>query len=81
MSCGVNNTEVEQEEMKVQPQRSDRKSMLDALDAMSDADIDTSDIPETTEFSNPRRGVFSASPNRKLRPCNGSSDITSDRKS
>lgn len=49
---------------------------LDALAAMSDADIDTSDIPETTEFPNPRRGVFSASSNRKVCPDNGSSDIT-----
>ena len=84
MGCGVNKTEVQQEKMKVQSRRSDRKSMLDELDAlaaMSDADIDTSDIPETTEFPNPRRGVFSVSPNRKVCPDNGSSDITSEKKS
>ena len=70
--------------MMAQPRRSDRKSMLgelDALAAMSDADIDTSDIPETTEFSNPRRGVFSVSPNRKFCPDNGSSGITLEGKS
>ena len=70
--------------MKVQPRRSVRKSMLDELDAlaaMSDSDIDTSDIPETTEFPNPRRGVYAASPNRKLCPDNDSSDITLERKS
>lgn len=84
MGCSVNNTDVQQKEMKVQSRRSDRKSMLgelDALAAMSDADIDTSDIPETTEFLNPRRGVFSASPNRRVCPDDGSSDITLERKS
>ena len=39
---------------------------LEALAAMPDEDIDTSDIPEITEFSNPRRGVFAGSPNVKL---------------
>ena len=39
---------------------------LEALAAMPDEDIDTSDIPEITEFSNPRRGVFAASPNEKI---------------
>ena len=84
MGCSVNNTEVQQKEMKVQSRCSDRKSMqgeLDALAAMSDADIDFSDIPETTEVSNPRRGVFAASPNRKVCPDNGSSDITLEGKS
>lgn len=40
---------------------------MDKLASMSDADIDTdkSDIPETKEFPNPRRGVFFGSPNRK----------------
>ena len=38
---------------------------LDALAAMSDCDIDTSDIPEVRELSNPRRGMFSGSPNRR----------------
>lgn len=55
--------------MKAKPQHSDHKSIkeeLDALAAMSDANIDFSDIPETTEFPNPRRGVYAASPNRKL---------------
>ena len=41
---------------------------LDALAAMSDEDIDTSDIPEIKEFSNPRRGLFSGSPNVKAEP-------------
>ena len=36
---------------------------LEALAAMSDEEIDTSDIPEITGFSNPRRGVFAGSPN------------------
>ena len=70
--------------MKPQPQRSDHKPMLSELDtlaAMSDAAIDTSDIPETTEFSNPQRGVFSATPNRKVCPGKGSSDITLEGKS
>ena len=44
---------------------------LDALAAMSDDDIDTSDIPEIREFSNPRRGVFASSPNRKVEPKRG----------
>ena len=39
---------------------------LEALAAMSDEDIDTSDIPEITEFSNPRRGMFAGSPNVKF---------------
>ena len=81
MGYSVNNTDVQQEKMKVRPRRSDRTSILDALAAMSDADIDTSDIPETTEFPNPRRGVYAASPNRKLCPDNDSSDITLERKS
>ena len=46
----------------------DQQAELAALAAMSDADIDTSDIPEIIEFSNPRRGVFPASPNVKLDP-------------
>ena len=41
---------------------------LDALAAMCDDDIDTSDIPETREFSNPHRGMFSGSPNRRAVP-------------
>ena len=41
---------------------------LAILAGMSDADIDTSDIPEITEFNNPRRGVFASSPNVKLEP-------------
>ena len=32
----------------------DQKAELTALASMSDADIDTSDIPETKEFPNPR---------------------------
>ena len=46
----------------------DQRAELDVLASMSDADIDTSDIPATKEFSNPRRGVFSDSPNRKVTP-------------
>ena len=46
----------------------DQQAELDVLAAMPDEDIDTSDIPEIIEFSNPRRGVFSASPNVKLDP-------------
>ena len=45
-----------------------QKAELDALATMSDAEIDTSDIPETREFSNPSRGVFSGSPNGKAVP-------------
>ena len=45
-----------------------QRAELDVLASMSDADIDTSDIPETKEFSNPRRGAFSDSPNRKATP-------------
>ena len=41
---------------------------LEALSAMSDDDIDTSDIPEIREFSNPRRGMFVGSPNRRAVP-------------
>ena len=41
---------------------------LAILAGMSDADIDTSDIPEITELNNPRRGVFAGSPNVKLEP-------------
>ena len=42
----------------------DQKAELDKLAFMPDADIDTSDIPETKEFPNPQRGVFSVGPNR-----------------
>ena len=45
-----------------------QKTELTALAAMADDDIDTSDIPEIREFSNPRRGVFSGSPNRRAVP-------------
>ena len=45
-----------------------QRADLDRLAAMSDEDIDTSDIPEIREFSNPRRGVFSGSPNVKAQP-------------
>ena len=40
---------------------------LDALAPKSDDDIDTSDIPEVREFSNPRRGMFASSPSRRAR--------------
>ena len=45
-----------------------QKSELAALAAMSDEDIDTSDIPEIREFSDPRRGMFAGSPNRRAVP-------------
>ena len=48
-----------------------QQTELDALAAMSDDDIDTSDIPEIREFTNPRRGVFAGSPNRKVEPKRG----------
>ena len=48
-----------------------QRADLDRLAAMSDEDIDTSDIPEIREFSNPRRGVFSGSPNVKAQPTGG----------
>ena len=41
---------------------------LEELANMSDEDIDFSDIPEITEFSNPRRGAFAGSPNTKAVP-------------
>ena len=43
-----------------------QKVELAALASMPDADIDMSDIPDTKVFPNPRRGVFSDSPNRKV---------------
>ena len=46
----------------------EQRAELDALAAMTDDDIDTSDIPEIEEFSNPRRGMFAGSPNRKAEP-------------
>ena len=45
-----------------------QKAELLALASMSDADIDTSEIPQSKEFPNPRRGVFSCAPNRQARP-------------
>ena len=45
-----------------------QKAELDALKIMSDDDIDTSDISEVREFSNPRRGMFAGSPNRRAVP-------------
>ena len=44
-----------------------QKAELAALASMPDADIDTSDIPSTKGFPNPRRGVFSGAPNRQAR--------------
>ena len=35
-----------------------QKAELAALTAMSDDEIDTSDIPEVTDWSNAKRGVF-----------------------
>ena len=46
----------------------DQRAELDVLASLSAAGIDTFDIPATKEFSNPRRGVFSDSPNRKATP-------------
>ena len=43
-----------------------QKVELAALASMPDADIDMSDIPDTKVFPNPRRGVFSDSPKRKV---------------
>ena len=34
------------------------RKRLEALDKLSDDDIDTSDIPEITDWSNAKRGVF-----------------------
>ena len=34
------------------------RKRLEALDKLSDDDIDTSDIPEITDWSNAQRGVF-----------------------
>ena len=45
-----------------------QKAELDALMALSDDDIDTTDIPEILEWRNPRRGMFAGSPNRKAEP-------------
>ena len=44
-----------------------QKAELAALASMPDADIDTSEMPETKAFKNPRRGVFSGAPNRQAR--------------
>ena len=57
--------------MRVTDLTPSQRAELEALAAMSDEDIDTSDIPEITEFSNPRRGMFSGSPNRKAKPKGG----------
>ena len=48
-----------------------QRAELDRLAAMSDEDIDTSDIPEIREVSNRRRGLFSGSPNVKAQPKTG----------
>ena len=45
----------------------DQKTELAALASMPDANIDTSEMPETKEFPNPRRGVFSGAPNRRAK--------------
>ena len=60
----------------------ERQAELDALAAMTDEDIDTSDIPEIRAFSNPRRGMFAGSPNRKAepRPAHDSSNQSSNGK-
>ena len=45
-----------------------QRAELDALAGLADDDIDTTDIPEILEWRNPRRGMFSGSPNRKAEP-------------
>ena len=45
-----------------------QRSKLDALAAMSDDDINTSDLPKVREFSNRWRGMFAGSPNTKAKP-------------
>ena len=45
-----------------------QEAELHAPASMSDDDIDTSDIPEVVGFSNPRRGPFAGSPNRRAAP-------------
>ena len=42
-----------------------QRAELATLAAMSDDEIDTTDIPEILEWRNPRRGKFAGSPNRK----------------
>ena len=37
---------------------SEQQAEIDALKAMPDDEIDTSDIPEVTDWSNARRGMF-----------------------
>ena len=44
----------------------DQEAELEALASMSDAEIDTSDIPVIIPFSNPQRGLFADAPNIKL---------------
>ena len=58
----------------IRSQAADLEAELAALAAMSDADIDLSDIPEMTDFSNARRGVFVSSPNIRATPDNDSAD-------
>ena len=60
--------------MKATDLSAGQRAELKALAAMSDEDIDTSDIPEIRESSNPRRGVFSGSPNRRAVPGGESAD-------
>lgn len=36
----------------------DQRAEIDALEAMPDDEIDTSDIPEVVDWSNARRGMF-----------------------
>ena len=45
-----------------------QRAELDALAGLTDDQIDTTDIPEILEWRNPRRGLFSGSPNVKAEP-------------
>ena len=45
-----------------------QRAELEELADMSDESIDFSDIPEITDFSNPRRGMFARSPNTRAVP-------------
>ena len=45
-----------------------QRAQIESLKNLPDDQIDTSDIPEIAHFTNPRRGLFSGSPNRKAVP-------------
>ena len=58
----------------IRSQAADLEAELAALAAIPDEDMDLSDIPEMTDFSNARRGVFVSSPNIRATPDNDSAD-------